>query len=214
MRPLPQQLLFGCGIKPKHIRHPSPGLAEQDQLVDKVRVQAGLTSTHPVERTVRRFRPGRGQGKMQGLPVGIPVRIRLIFPLPKPFQSVPDMPNLIAINSIQYRGGLAIPCFTKAFGIITTVVQVGLLEGQAQAGDEIHGGLHGFNRPPEIAAQRYLPEIDPAGLHAIEIEAGMHLLLFQGLENALAKFLWCVGKLKQNQGHELGRQQFMVGEKM
>ena len=97
---------------------------------------------------------------------------------------------------------------------MTSVVEIGLLEGKAEPGNVVERTLHRRDRIPEIGAQRILSELDPAFPHSGEIPAGVALLLAQSGGESATECLWSIREFEQGESHQLGRKQFVIGEKV
>ena len=158
--------------------------------------------------------PLRRQGEFQLAAKGVPVVFAGILPAPEPFQPVGDMADFVAVDFIQqFRGG-GVADGGEALREVAGKIQVGLLEGEAQAGDVFHRVLHPGDRAPEIAAHRQLTEVDAALLHAMEVKLGVFLFVLQGLIEALAECGGGLGKFQEHQRHQFRSQQFVVGKEM
>lgn len=94
------------------------------------------------------------------------------------------------------------------------VVEVGLFESEGEAGDIVEGAFHGGNMRPDHGAEVVVAEVEPTGLHAFEIPAGVVLFFLEGVEDAFAKGIWGVGKFEEGEGHELDGEELVVGEEV
>ena len=124
------------------------------------------------------------------------------------------MSDLILINSLKKSGCFFVSRLSKNCCIPTRVIEICLLKGQGQARHIVQWRLHGGNHLPEESIDRKLAKFNTALRHSSQIHFGMHLLLFEGAQNPVAKFSWSIRKLQKHQGHQLCSQQFMIGEEM
>ena len=124
------------------------------------------------------------------------------------------MPDLVVQDALQQCGCLEVARLGEPPGKDTGKIEIGLLEGEAQAGDEIHRLTHRGHGSPKIAADRQFAEPDAAGLHAVEVQAYVFLLLAQGVQDTPTKGRRRVGETQERQSHQFGGQEFVVGEEV
>ena len=117
----------------------------------------------------------------------LPVALVGILPTAKPFQAVGDVPDFITVNAVQQTRRLAVAHRLKSASEVTAEVEVRLLEGQTQPGEIIQRTLHRGHGAPEITTDGNLAELNPALLHALQVETGVKLLLLERLPNTTAK---------------------------
>ena len=124
------------------------------------------------------------------------------------------VPDLVVQDAAQQGGRLEVTRLGKPPRKDAGEIEIGLLEGEAQPGDEVHRLAHRRHRSPEIAAHGQLAEGDAAGLHAVEVEAHVFLLLAQGVQDTPTKGRGRVGEAQERQGHQFGGQEFVIGEEV
>ena len=138
----------------------------------------------------------------------------MLLPLPEPFQPITHMSDLILINSLKKSGCFFVSCLSKNCCVATRVIEVCLLKGQGQASHIVQWRLYGGNHLPEEPIDRKLAKLNTTLRHSSQIHFGMHLLLFEGAQNPVAKFRRSIRKLQKHKGHQFCSQQFMIGEEM
>lgn len=94
------------------------------------------------------------------------------------------------------------------------VVEVGLLEGEGEAGDIVQRAFHGGNMGPDHGAEVVVTKLDSAFLHALQIPTGVVLLFLESVEDAPAEGVWGIGEFQKGEGHKLDRDELMVRKKV
>ena len=97
------------------------------------------------------------------------------------------MADFVAINFFQQLRGFIIANGGEASGELAREVEVGLLEGEAEAGDVINGVFHRRDATPEIAAHGQFAEPDAATFHALKVKPRVRLLVLERLQNAFTE---------------------------
>lgn len=146
----------------------------------------------------------------EGVPIGEPG----ILPAAEPFEAVGHVGDFVVVDTVEEGGGVGIADGAEGVGEVAGEVEVGLFEGEAEAGDVIDGALHAGDGAPEEAADGEVAEVDAAGLHAVEVEAGVFLFVEEGVEDAAAEGGWGVGEAEEDEGHQFDGEQFMIGEEV
>jgi len=205
---------FLVGGEPVDVRGPALGALEEFELGNEVLAEAGAEAGFHVERGAVGLGPARGEGEGEATRESFPVGVAFVFPAAEPFEPVRDVADLVAVDAIEDGGGLGVAEGVEDFRVVAGVVEIGLLESEAEAGDVIHGCLHGGDCFPEVTAHGKIAEVDAALLHAGEIHAGVALLLEEGGEDAAAKLRGGGGKLEKDERHELGGEELVIGEEV
>ena len=203
---------LGQRVEEEDLRRAPLGAGEEIQLRDELRLKTGRAAGFFVE--LDAFGPLRRQRKAQGAAERVPIAGVRILPLAEPLQSVGHVPDLVVQDAAQQGGRLEVTRLGKPPRKDAGEIEIGLLEGEAQPGDEVHRLAHRRHRSPEIAAHGQLAEGDAAGLHAVEVEAHVFLLLAQGVQDTPTKGRGRVGEAQERQGHQFGGQEFVIGEEV
>ena len=124
------------------------------------------------------------------------------------------VPDLVVQDALQQCGRLEVARLGEPPRKDTGKIEIGLLEGEAQAGDEIHRLTHRGHRTPKIAADGQRAELDAAGLHAVEVQAHVFLLLAQRMQDPSSEGRGRVGETQECQSHQFGGQEFVIGEEV
>jgi len=124
------------------------------------------------------------------------------------------MRDLVLVDVPENGCGFRVSRLGQHLRVVAGVVEIGLLEGKTEPRDVVERGLHRRDRVPEIGAERVAAELDPALRHPREIPSGVALLLPQRLGESPAEGRRSVGEFEKRQGHQLRRQQLVVGEEM
>ena len=190
---------LGQRVEEEDLRGAPLGAGEEFQLGDEPRLKTGRTAGFFIE--LNTFGPLRRQRKMQGAAEGVPVAGVRILPLAEPLQSMSHVPDLVVQDAAQERGRFRIARLGEPAGKDAGEIEVGLLEGEAQPGDEVHRLAHRRHGSPEIAADGQLTESHTAGLHAVEVKAHVFLLLAQGVQDTPTKGRGRVREAQERQGH-------------
>ena len=125
-----------------------------------------------------------------------------------------DMGDLIAVDPVQELGCPIIPHRLECRGELSAEIEIRLFEGQAQPGHEVDRMRHRRHGPPEISRHGHLTEGQAALRHATAVHPGVVLLLLQGLDDASSERCGGVREAEQHQRHQLGGEQFVVGEEV
>ena len=203
---------LGKGIEDKHARRAAFRLRIDVELRDEIFVQPGGLAPGDVQ--VETFGALRRERKFQHAAEGIPVRVSRIFPAAKPFQSVSDVADFVAINFFQQLCRVGVADRAEVFAEELREVQISLLEREAEAGDVINRVLHRRDAAPEIAAHGKIAELHAAAFHPLYVEPCVLLFVLERLENAFAEGGWRVRKFQQHERHEFGSEQLVVRKKV
>ena len=199
-------------VEPEHRGRASPRLGVDLQLADEGLGKARLPAPLRVEADP--LGAPRVQGRSQGPGVGLPLAEGRVAPAVEPGQAVLDVADLVPVDALHQPRRLVVPQLAVHRGVVGGVVEVGLLQGEAEAGDELDRGLHRRDAAPEEVADRDLPELDADAAHALDVEAQVLLLLPQDAVEPAAELLRGVGELQQRQGHQLDGEELVVGEEV
>ena len=182
------------------------------ELFDEVGVQASAATRGEVEEGA--FSAAGREGEFQLLAEGIPVALFWLFPTTKPFEAVGDVGDFVLMNAVEELGCFSIAGCLEAASEVARMVEVGLFESEAKACDEVHRTIHRGKGAPEVAAKGQFTEVDAALFHALEIQLGMFLFLFERLHHTAPEGGWSVGEFQEHERHELGREEFVIGKVM
>ena len=72
----------------------------------------------------------------------------------------------------------------------------------------------GPQHPSTHGVLRLVAEVDPALFHPAHVELRVHLLLLERLHDARAEHGGSIGELQEDERHELGGEQFVVGKEV
>ena len=203
---------LGQRVEEEDLRRAPLGAGEEIQLGDEFRLKTGRAAGFFVE--VDTFGPLRRKRKAQGAAERVPIAGVRILPLAEPLQTVGHVPDLVVQDAAQQGGRLEVTRLGKPSGKDPGEIEIGLLKGEAQPRDEVHRLTHRGHRTPEITADRQRTKGDPAGLHAVEVQAHVFLLLAQGVQDTPTKGRGRVGEAQERQGHQFGGQEFVIGEEV
>ena len=116
-------------------------------------------------------------------------------------ESVAYVRNFVLVDALQNRCAFGVSSLPEDVAVVVRVVQVGLFEGQAEAGDIVDRGFHARNRVPEKTTERELAELHSAVLHSCQIPSGVPLLFPQRVGKPDPEFVRCIRKTQQREGH-------------
>ncbi|MEZ4468019.1 MAG: hypothetical protein R3F43_27195 [bacterium] len=150
----------------------------------------------------------RGQG---GRVRGLTPRALAACQRRKPDQTQLHMADLVFVDPVQDVGGLGVTDRGEGPAVEARVVEVGLLERQAQARHEVEG----LSIAASASQNRALAGTCPGAVAGLEpglVQAEVGLLLVQGGHQAPAKGRRRPRGAQQRQGHQLHGQQLVAGE--
>lgn len=204
---------LGVGVEPVDDGSASAGVAADFELADEVIIEADEASAFGVERGDA-FGAGGGEGEGEAVFEGVPIGFFGVFPAAEPFESVADVADFIEVDFFEDGCGGGVADLAEEGGVVFGEIEVGLFEGEVEAGDEIEGSFHGGDDAPEVVVYREIAEVDAAFAHAADVHECVGLFFAHGFVDAGAVFGWGVREAEEDEGHEFGGEEFMVGEEV
>jgi hypothetical protein len=119
------------------------------EFADEAFVEAGRAAGQGIG--LGTFGAGGREGELQLALIGIPIVEGRVLPTTEPFQAIGDVTDFVAMDVVEEGGGDGIAGFVEGFGVDSGEIEVGLFEGEREAGDVIEGGLHAGEETPEMA---------------------------------------------------------------
>lgn len=200
---------FDVGIEPIEVGAAAAGGLVALERGDEIFIEPGLAAAFFIEGNHALGPDGR-EGEVELFVPGVPVGMRVLFPTPEPFEAMADVGDFVFVDFVEEDRGFVVARFGEDLGVVLGVVEIGLLEGEGEAGDVVERAFHRGNMRPDHGAEVVVAKFQAAGFHTLEIPAGVVLLFLQGAEDALAKGIGRVGEFEKSEGHELDGEEFVV----
>jgi len=123
-----------------------------------------------------------------------------------------DMPDFVRVHRVHHGRSLPVAYTAKQLGVVASVVEVGLLEGQAHVADERRRLLEIGHRAPEVATHPHIAHFGAQRPHALEVQAQVTLLVANRRRQSATKRGGRIDVAQQGERHQLEREQLVVGE--
>ena len=131
---------------------------------------------------------------------------------PEPRDAMTNVGDLVLVDLVEDLCTRLIVNSPKGILPVGREVQVGLLVGQAERGEEVSRGRQIRDRVPEEAPCAHLSEPHPPALRTLHVHLKVSLLIHEDLRQSATKPPRCIREAQECERHKLERLEFVMGE--
>lgn len=132
------EVRFAVGVEVMNDGGAAAGALEDCELLDEVVVEPGFEAAFAIEGDAA-FGTDGGEWEGEGAVPGVPVGFFLVFESAQPFEAVADVGDFVFVDFCEECGGVLVAGLVEGLGVVFGVVEVGLFEGEGEAGDVFEG---------------------------------------------------------------------------